>query len=74
VKNWIEHSTWHTDLLKVLNFVGMVIVASYPSYGAVFFGFLINAASWGFWPVLYVSLSPVEVWAIVKRGQSRADI
>lgn len=39
----------------ILNFVGMVIVASYPNYGAVFFGYLINAASWGFWPVLYVS-------------------
>jgi ACS family pantothenate transporter-like MFS transporter len=34
----------------------MVIVATGPSYGATFFGYLINAASWGFWPVLYVSL------------------
>ncbi|KEF52947.1 uncharacterized protein A1O9_10853 [Exophiala aquamarina CBS 119918] len=37
----------------VVNFVGMIIVAAYPNYGAVFFGYLINAASWGFWPVLY---------------------
>ncbi|KAF2815549.1 putative pantothenate transporter [Mytilinidion resinicola] len=41
----------------VLNFVGMVTVASQPGYGATFFGYLINAASWGFWPVLYA-------WAI----------
>ncbi|KAF2788792.1 retrograde regulation protein 2 [Melanomma pulvis-pyrius CBS 109.77] len=39
------------------NFIGMVIVAAYPNYGATFFGYLINAASWGFWPVLYA-------WAI----------
>lgn len=41
----------------LLNFVGMVVVATSPSYGATFFGYLINAASWGFWPVLYA-------WAI----------
>jgi MFS transporter, ACS family, pantothenate transporter len=35
----------------------MVIVAAGPGYGATFFGYLINAASWGFWPVLYA-------WAI----------
>ena len=35
----------------------MVIVASYPSYGATFFGYMLNATSWGFWPVLYA-------WAI----------
>lgn len=35
----------------------MVIVAAGPNYGATFFGYLINAASWGFWPVLYA-------WAI----------
>ncbi|CAG9945696.1 unnamed protein product [Clonostachys rosea f. rosea IK726] len=40
-----------------INFVGMVIVAVGPGYGATFFGYLINAASWGFWPVLYA-------WAI----------
>lgn len=31
----------------------MVIVAASPGYGATFFGYLINAASWGFWPILY---------------------
>ncbi|KAF2644628.1 retrograde regulation protein 2 [Massarina eburnea CBS 473.64] len=40
-----------------LNFIGMVIVACYPNYGATFFGYLLNATSWGFWPVLYA-------WAI----------
>jgi hypothetical protein len=34
------------------NFVGMVIVASGKSYGATFFGYLINAATWGLWPVV----------------------
>lgn len=36
-----------------LNFIGMVIVASYPNYGATFFGYMLNATSWGFWPVIY---------------------
>ncbi|KAH8600113.1 retrograde regulation protein 2 [Bisporella sp. PMI_857] len=36
-----------------INFVGMIIVVSYPGYGATFFGYLINAASWGLWPVMY---------------------
>jgi MFS transporter, ACS family, pantothenate transporter len=31
----------------------MIVVAAYPSLGAVFFGYIINAASWGYWPVLY---------------------
>lgn len=35
----------------------MIIVASGPDYGATFFGYLLNATSWGFWPVLYA-------WAI----------
>jgi ACS family pantothenate transporter-like MFS transporter len=30
----------------------MVIVASGASYGATFFGYLINAATWGLWPVV----------------------
>ena len=43
----------------ILNFVGMVVVATYPTYGAVFFGYLINAASWGFWPVLYAWVNEI---------------
>ena len=30
----------------------MVTVASGASYGATFFGYLINAATWGLWPVV----------------------
>lgn len=37
----------------------MVIVASYPNYGATFFGYLINAASWGYWPVLYAWVNEI---------------
>lgn len=37
----------------ICNFIGMVVVASYPNYGAVFFGYMINAASWGYWPLVY---------------------
>ncbi|KAL4882477.1 major facilitator superfamily domain-containing protein [Aspergillus karnatakaensis] len=37
----------------VINFIGMVIVAVGPNYGATFFGYMLNGASWGFWPVLY---------------------
>ncbi|EXJ88057.1 hypothetical protein A1O1_04984 [Capronia coronata CBS 617.96] len=35
------------------NFIGMVVVASGPGYAATFFGYMINAASWGYWPVVY---------------------
>ncbi|KAF2026297.1 putative pantothenate transporter [Setomelanomma holmii] len=41
----------------VLNFIGMILVVSYPNFGAIFLGYLLNATSWGFWPVLYA-------WAI----------
>lgn len=47
---------------KTLNFVGMVIVAVGPSYGFTFFGYLLNAASWGFWPVLYVGIHISQVF------------
>ncbi|KAL5431090.1 hypothetical protein PMIN05_009738 [Paraphaeosphaeria minitans] len=51
-------SRWKVLVIPAtLNFVGMVIVASYPSYGATFLGYMLNATSWGFWPVLYA-------WAI----------
>ncbi|KAH7120749.1 retrograde regulation protein 2 [Dendryphion nanum] len=49
---------WQILLIPaIFNFIGMVVVATSPNYGATFFGYLINAASWGFWPVLYA-------WAI----------
>lgn len=37
----------------VLNFIGMTIVLSYTSYGATFLGYMLNATSWGFWPVIF---------------------
>jgi len=30
----------------------MIVVVSDAGYGATFFGYLINAASWGMWPVV----------------------
>jgi hypothetical protein len=32
----------------------MIILAVGPNYGATFLGYMLNAASWGYWPVLYV--------------------
>ena len=32
----------------------MIIVAIGPTYGVTFFGYMLNGASWGFWPVFYV--------------------
>lgn len=40
---------------QTLNFIGMVVVAVGPNYGATFFGYMINGASWGYWPLLFVS-------------------
>jgi ACS family pantothenate transporter-like MFS transporter len=37
----------------VLNFVGMIVVVTYPNCGVTFLGYLLNATSWRFWPVLY---------------------
>lgn len=43
----------------VINFVGMIIVVSDPGYGGTFFGYLINAASWGLWPVMYAWVNEI---------------
>ena len=44
---------WQVMVVPAMcNFVGMVIVASYAGYGATFFGYLLNAATWGLWPVV----------------------
>lgn len=51
----------------------MVIAASYPNYRAVFFGYLINAGSWGFWPVLYVSLLERHIFFSLKRGKWKVE-
>jgi MFS transporter, ACS family, pantothenate transporter len=50
-----ENSAGH----QIFNFVGMVIVAVYPDYGVTFFGYMINAASWGYWPVLYAWINEI---------------
>ncbi|KAF2014042.1 putative allantoate permease [Aaosphaeria arxii CBS 175.79] len=45
---------WQIMLIPcAFNFIGMVVVVASPNFGATFFGYLINAASWGFWPVCY---------------------
>lgn len=48
----------------------MVIVAVGPGYGATFFGYLINAASWGFWPVLYVR----QLWFLLITAIGRLTV
>lgn len=48
---------WEVLLIPgLVNLVGMIIVAIGPGFGATLFGYLLNGASWGFWPVLYVSV------------------
>ncbi|KAL2820914.1 major facilitator superfamily domain-containing protein [Aspergillus cavernicola] len=37
----------------IMNLVGMIILAVGPNYGATFLGYMLNAASWGYWPILY---------------------
>jgi hypothetical protein len=39
---------------QIINLIGMIILAVGPNYGATFLGYMLNAASWGYWPVLYV--------------------
>ncbi|TVY56655.1 Pantothenate transporter liz1 [Lachnellula cervina] len=43
----------------ILNFIGMIVVVSDAGYGATFFGYLINAASWGMWPVTYAWVNEI---------------
>lgn len=60
---WVSDYTgkrWQVLLVPAtINFVGIVIVAVYPSYGWVFAGYMLNGASWGFWPVLYAWVNEV---------------
>ncbi|KAK2769603.1 DszA family Xenobiotic compound monooxygenase [Colletotrichum kahawae] len=49
---------WQVLLIPaIVNLIGMIMVAVGSTYALTFAGYLINAASWGFWPVLYA-------WAI----------
>jgi ACS family pantothenate transporter-like MFS transporter len=45
-------------MMQIINLIGMIILAVGPNYGATFLGYMLNAASWGYWPVLYVC-SPI---------------
>jgi ACS family pantothenate transporter-like MFS transporter len=47
-----------TDNFQIINLIGMIILAVGPNYGATFLGYMLNAASWGYWPVLYVRNQP----------------
>ncbi|KAL4969802.1 major facilitator superfamily domain-containing protein [Aspergillus stella-maris] len=43
----------------VINLVGMIILAVGSNYGATFLGYMLNAASWGYWPVLYAWVNEI---------------
>ncbi|KAF5483806.1 Dimethyl-sulfide monooxygenase [Colletotrichum fructicola] len=62
---------WQVLLIPaIINLIGMIMVAIGSSYALTFAGYLINAASWGFWPVLYA-------WAIEimhKNMEERAVV
>ncbi|KXH64791.1 major facilitator superfamily transporter [Colletotrichum salicis] len=62
---------WQVLLVPAtINHIGMIMVAVESSYALTFVGYVINAASWGFWPVLYA-------WAIEimhKNMEGRAII
>jgi hypothetical protein len=55
---------------QTFNLVGMIIVAARPRYGATFFGYLINAASWGLWPVVF-PLPPPESTILILNADVR---
>ncbi|KAF8859964.1 retrograde regulation protein 2 [Acephala macrosclerotiorum] len=60
VSDGLDGKRWQVMIVPAtINFTGMVIVASGPGYGATFFGYLINAASWGLWPVLYAWVNEI---------------
>ncbi|KAF4814808.1 Pantothenate transporter liz1 [Colletotrichum tropicale] len=62
---------WQVLLMPaIINLIGMIKVAVGSTYALTFAGYLINAASWGFWPVLYA-------WAIEimhKNMEERAVV
>ncbi|KXH44129.1 carboxylesterase [Colletotrichum simmondsii] len=62
---------WQVLLIPAtINLIGMIMVAVESSYALTFVGYVINAASWGFWPVLYA-------WAIEimhKNMEERAIV
>ncbi|KAF4919181.1 Pantothenate transporter liz1 [Colletotrichum viniferum] len=62
---------WQVLLIPaIINLIGMIMVAVGSTYALTFAGYLIDAASWGFWPVLYA-------WAIEimhKNMEERAVV
>ncbi|KAL3297290.1 pantothenate transporter liz1 [Colletotrichum asianum] len=62
---------WQVLLIPaIVNLIGMIMVAVGSTYALTFARYLINAASWGFWPVLYA-------WAIEimhKNMEERAVV
>jgi MFS transporter, ACS family, pantothenate transporter len=57
VSDGLGGKRWEVLLVPgIVNLVGMILVAIGPGFGATLFGYLLNGASWGFWPVLYVSV------------------
>jgi ACS family pantothenate transporter-like MFS transporter len=59
--SWIsdafDGNRWGTLLIPgIINLVGMILVAIGPGFAATLVGYLLNGASWGFWPILFVSL------------------
>jgi MFS transporter, ACS family, pantothenate transporter len=57
--SWLSDA-WGGDRPKallipaIINLVGLIIVAIGPGFGATLFGYLLNGASWGFWPICFV--------------------
>lgn len=59
--SWVSDSwdgnRWGTLLIPgIINLVGMILVAIGPGFAATLVGYLLNGASWGFWPILFVCL------------------
>lgn len=52
---WGGEKRWKALLIPaVVNLVGLIIVSIGPGFGATLFGYLLNGASWGFWPICFV--------------------
>lgn len=53
---WGGEKRWKALLIPaVVNLVGLIIVSIGPGFGATLFGYLLNGASWGFWPICFVT-------------------
>ncbi|KAK1522574.1 DszA family Xenobiotic compound monooxygenase [Colletotrichum costaricense] len=44
------------DKTQTINLIGMIMVAVESSYATTFVGYVINAASWGFWPAWAIEI------------------